>query len=85
MGFNEFVKAYRPDYAEEINRLAFLLVNDPPEDHFQIAERLQLPRMIVEHYLELYENNELVRLSQFAEWIRLDWVSAELKRMLSED
>lgn len=82
-GFDRFVWATVPDYEKIVDSVARLLARNEHDTNFSIAQELSQPIIIVDHVLETFKQNNLIRCSQtLGGTIHIFWASAELKRRL---
>jgi len=83
-GFQQYAKAYVPDYESSITQVASAVVNNGLEDNKSIQQHVGKDQFLVDHALEVLENQGYVRLSRTMgghTWI-ID-VSPALKRALA--
>jgi hypothetical protein len=82
-GFDQFVRSAVPDYGRLCADVGRLLVRDGHDTNHSIVHELQQPIRIVDHILETFEHNGLVKSSQTMDGtIGVYWVSPELRRKL---
>ena len=84
-GFDQFVHAAIPDYGQMCADVARLLVRDHHESNASIAQELNRPVMLINHALESFKHNGLIKSSETMDGtIHVFWVSPEVRRKLEE-
>jgi hypothetical protein len=84
-GFDQFAQAGIADYGTLCRDVARLLVQEEHRSNFTIAQQLSKPIRIVDHILETFKYNGVLRSSQTLDGqIHVNWISPELKRKLTE-
>ncbi len=82
-GFDIFLKAYHPEYDQYFKKIVSLIVNEKVQSNYGLKEKLKLPFVIIDHFLELLEINNNLRLSKtIGGQIHIYSVSAGLRRSL---
>ncbi len=84
-GFEEYARAYIGDYDSIVESVVSQIVNHNKTDNRTISQALGQPKMIVNHILEVLENNGVIKVARRAAnglLIRINRVSPELRRML---
>lgn len=83
-GFNSFLKAYHPEYDEYFNQIVSLIVNENVQSNYDLREKLKLPLVIIDNFLELLELNGKLGLSKtLGGQIQIHHVAASLRRSLN--
>ena len=82
-GFQEYCKVHIKNHSELIDQCAGLIVNDDKanNNHF-IQNELDIPLMLVNHIIRMFENNELLKTSNSSGHINIYSVSAKMRRVL---
>ena len=63
-GMNEYAKAYIKDFKDIIDRVCFSIVNKELHDNVSISEELSKPMRLINHILELLENNNYFKITE---------------------
>lgn len=83
-GFNEYLKTYVDNYDEIIEKVIISIVNEGVNDNFTLQEKLNQPISIINHVLDLLENNSHIKqVKVLGGGCRIHHVAPTLKRMLS--
>jgi hypothetical protein len=83
-GFDSFLKAYHPEYGEYFNNIVSLIVNEKTQSNYGIEEKLKLPLVIIDNFLELLELHGQLGLSKtIGGQIQIHHVAASLRRSLN--
>lgn len=82
-GFDIFVKQNRNDYDIIFTNVISVIVNSNLQNNEAITKQLELPELIVDYFLDLLENNNLLKLARTGGNLTfiID-ISPKLKRML---
>lgn len=84
-GFEEYCKAYLPDYGKIVDDCVGLIVNQQANTNLQLSDKLGVPLMVTNHIIRLLENNDYVKVGgEIGERISIYDVSAKLRRMARE-
>lgn len=87
-GFEEYARVYIKDYDSILKSVALQIVNLNKTDNKSISSSLNQPQMLVDHILDVLENNHLIKVSKSNRggmlFIYIFNVSPELQRMLRE-
>ena len=84
-GFQEYAKVYIPPYNEYIKSVASFLANagDTVQQSDIISKELSIPLVIVNHIIDLFEQNGFVKKNEMSGNITIVYsISPELKRRL---
>lgn len=83
-GFEEYARAYIPEYQDIIKEVIILILNQNMRENFQISESLKKPLCLVDHIFKLLESNDHIKLSnELGRSNTIFQVSPSLKRLLS--
>jgi len=85
-GFQEYAKIYISNYNESITSVASFLVNagDTVQESNNISEKLSIPLVLINHILDLFEENGFVKQQKMTGNVTIVWnISPELKRRLT--
>ena len=84
-GFDQFAKGGIEDYAKLCDDVARVIVQEGHTSNFSVVQELKKPIRIIDHVLETFKYNGLVRFSETSDGqIYVYWVSPELRRKLAE-
>lgn len=82
-GFDQYVQTAIPGYERLCTDVARLLVRGHHDANASIVQELQQPVMLIDHILDSFKHNGLVKSSETLDGtIHVFWVSPELKRRL---
>ena len=86
-GFEQYAKAYVPNYQSTARGVVLQIVNDDKSDSAAIASALGQPRRVIEHVLELLNRRGLIRLIKEYGPDTTHFInpSPELRRLLEEN
>lgn len=86
-GFEQYAKAYVPNYQSTARGVVLQIVNYDKSDSAAIASALDQPRRVIEHVLELLNQRGLIRLLKEYGLDTTHFInpSPELRRLLEED
>lgn len=79
-GFENYLRAFDPTYQDTINDVAALIVKEPMLSDIDIAARLEIPRTIVMHILDVLAKSDLCTVSRSNMGHQVIEVSASLRR-----
>lgn len=83
-GMNEYAKAYLKDYEAIIDEVGLAIVNKGLQDNHSISENMSKPIRLINHVLELLENNNHLKLTKsIGGPIQVYNISPTLKRALA--
>lgn len=83
-GLEEYAKAYFQNYHELQTNIISLLVNEDIASNIELVEKLTQPQLIIDHVLDLLEQNGHVSLSKLSGgYVRVYNISPTLKRSLN--
>jgi TIR domain-containing protein len=85
-GFEEYLKAHRPDYEALLKKFASNAVNEDMYQSEAFAESLKVPAVLLDHIVELFEDRKWIIVDHGAagHWeIAEGGVSPEMKRWLA--
>jgi hypothetical protein len=83
-GFEQYAKAYIPNYQSIIYEIAHLILNTETATFSGISTAINQPEHLVEHILDSMENRKLVTLSKWMQDGRVQSASPELRRKFQE-
>lgn len=84
-GYDEYAKTYVKDYASVVKSAAAQLVNNGQKSTIAISKSLSQPLMLINHIIELFENNNLIMIVKKMSGdndIDIVMIHPELKRRL---
>lgn len=82
-GFDEYCKAYVPDYGALLDRAGGLIVNEGASSNLDSEKQLGVPLMLANQFIRLLENGDYVKVSgEMGARISIYEVSAKLRRAL---
>ena len=86
-GFHEFAKTAIPDFNNLVSEIAAILVQSEHMTGNSIAAAIHQPIRLVEHILEVLENNNLIQISRQhgGDYMTVWQVSAKLRRSVDEN
>ena len=83
-GFDEYCKAYVPDYGVQLDRTAGLIVNEGASSNLDLEKQLGVPLMLANHFIRILEHGDYVKVSkEMGARISIYEVSAKLRRALA--
>jgi hypothetical protein len=85
LGFEEYLKAHRPDYDSLLRKFASNVVNEEMWDGDAIAASMKLPTVLLDHIVEIFEDRKWILVDHAAagRWqIAAGEISPEMKRWL---
>ncbi|MBF0430523.1 MAG: toll/interleukin-1 receptor domain-containing protein [Fibrobacteria bacterium] len=65
-GFEEYANVYIDDYVSKIKIVALSILNEKLQHSIKIVEQKRLSITLVKHILNLFENNNFIKLSHYA-------------------
>jgi hypothetical protein len=84
-GFEKYLRAHRPDYQDLLKKFASNAVNEDMYDSEAFAKSLQVPKVLLDHIVEVFEDKKWIVVGHYAagRWeIAEGSVSPEMKRWL---
>jgi hypothetical protein len=82
-GYEEYCKAYVPEYGEMQNSIVGLIVNESIRINHEISEKLDIRLPIVTHVIKLLEHNDFLKTSGvIGNRVAIYSVSAKLRRAM---
>ena len=87
LGFEQYAKVYIEEYGSIVKSVGLQIVNHNQKSSLEIANALNQPVKIINHVLDLFENNSLVRIIKTTGGnndYHIYEVKPELKRRLTE-
>lgn len=82
-GYEEYCKAYVPNYAEVQNSIAGAIVNEKIRTNLELQDKLVLPLPLVTHVIKLLDNNGFIQVSDdISNRLAIYSVSSKLRRAL---
>jgi hypothetical protein len=83
LGFEEYCKAYVPNYGTIVDKCAGLIVNNEVRTNFDLQDTLGIPRMLANHVIRRLKNDGYVKVSEeMSGRIAIYEVSTALRRAL---
>lgn len=81
-GYHQYVTATMPDFNRLVDEIGAVLVRGESNDNHGLSERLSLPLRLVEHVLDLLENNGLIKIvrENGGYYMTVSHVSVKLRR-----
>jgi hypothetical protein len=83
-GMERYCVAFLPAYVDLRNRAASLLVDEKMRSSRTLAAELQQPDVVVEHILQILENNEYIRTSSDSGGVYIFELLPKLRRQLAQ-
>jgi hypothetical protein len=81
-GFDLYLKAYYEDYESTLRKIISALVNNDARSISDIRGKIDVSKMIINHFLELLDLNDHIRLTKTLGGSFISSVSPSLKRLL---
>jgi hypothetical protein len=84
-GFDNYLKAHRPDYEKLLKQFASIVVNEGMWEGEAIEQAMQLPAVLLEHIVDVFKEKNWIVVARYGsgKWeIAAGGVSPELKRWL---
>lgn len=84
LGFQQYASAHLPGYDDMLRALSGAIVNEGLDTNEALAARLALPRVLVDHALEVLEGDGLLRVQRYGGGLAdIHDVSVRLRRSLA--
>jgi len=84
-GFDQYIQAYISEYSEIQQKVMRMIVLDEVTDNQKLAVKLEIPRLVIDHILDLLESHGLLKQGESSGChSHLYNVSPEMRRMLED-
>ncbi len=83
-GFEQFAKAYIPDYESTVQALASSILNENVESNLDLQAKLAKDQFLINHILDVLESQDYIQLEKFGDGrVSVYSVSVKLRRAFS--
>jgi hypothetical protein len=80
-GFQQFAKAYLPDYESTIQTVASAILNESVESNSDLQAKIGKSQFLINHILDVFEGQDYIQLEKFGDGrISVYSVSVKLRR-----